>query len=150
MCFCAFIHSCSYVLNVSPSHYLGVRVEEPPIGFLSTLKSANSPAHEALKDVLPPAAKAGLKTITINYASDPTETFSGKLVERAFLAPAKGYDKQALIDWNKGAVVQLNGAGKDICNTSTWGEVEEEPDTVIILIGWESFPVSRPELSPAL
>lgn len=92
--------------------------------------------------MLPPAAKAGLKTITINFADDPTETYAGKLVELAFLVPAQGYDKQTLLEWNKVAVVQLKAAGKDVCNTCTSGEIVEEPDTAVVLVGWESFPVS--------
>ena len=121
---------------------MGVRIEEPLFGFLSTLKSAASPAHAALLDVLPPAAKAGLKTITVAYTTDPSETLSGKLIEHAFMHPRQGADKAALVEWSKRGAQALGVAGAEVCNAATYGDVQEEPDTVLLLIGWESFPVS--------
>ncbi|KZV68509.1 hypothetical protein PENSPDRAFT_687175 [Peniophora sp. CONT] len=125
------------------THYMGVRVEEPPIGFLSTLKSATSPAHAALRDVLPSAAKAGLKTITVTYTSDPSETLSGKLVEHAFLYAQEGFDKAAIVEWSKGGAEALKAAGAEVCNAATYGDILEDPEAVILLIGWESFPAHR-------
>ncbi|VDB95338.1 unnamed protein product [Peniophora sp. CBMAI 1063] len=124
-------------------HYLGVRVEEPPFAFLSTLKSAASPAHATLSDVLPSAAKAGLKTITVTYATNPTETLSGKLVEHAFVHPREGVDKAALVEWGERGADALKAAGAEVCNAATYGTVLEESDAVILLIGWESFDVHR-------
>ncbi|KZV62819.1 hypothetical protein PENSPDRAFT_692178 [Peniophora sp. CONT] len=124
-------------------HYLGVRIEEPPIGFLTTLKSATSPAHAALQDVLPSAAKAGLKTITVTYTSDPSEALSGKLVEHAFIYAREGVDKSAIVEWSKSCEEALKAAGAEVCNAATYGDILEDPEAVLFVVGWESFPAHK-------
>ena len=44
--------------------------------------------------------------------------------------------------WSKGGAHALETAGAEVCNAATYGEVQEQADTVLLLIGWESFPVS--------
>lgn len=115
-------------------------MEEPPYGFLTTETSVASIVHSALRDALPPSARAGLQTVTVPLSADPTLTFSGNLVEHAFMRPPVNVSPEPVVEWSKGATKILSES-TELCSAAVYGTVQEEPDITLVLIGWKDLAV---------
>ncbi|KZV63999.1 hypothetical protein PENSPDRAFT_656853 [Peniophora sp. CONT] len=154
---------CKPVIEVTKRHtslpvFVGISVESAKLYVVATWENTDAHrkfiAHPDYKfaqadfaSLLPEGGAAGISIVHAHFNADPLPLFAAPVVEHAFLTPEDG----VTLDELKAALLRSNevlAQHRDLSTGAVIGTMEERPDQLIVIAGWQSLEAHQKFAAP--